>query len=112
MGLLTTILIMILFFSCKTEYRKIIDTYPVGKVKEENVYPNNDDKAKYTIITYYSNGQIRFKGTVENKKFIAVKMNYYENRYLKEVDSILNPGALNFGCCDGKVLKYYSNGKL
>ena len=74
---------MILFFSCKTEYRKIIDTYPNGKVKEENVYPNNDDKAKYTIITYYSNGQIRFKGTVENKKFIGVKMNYYQNGYLK-----------------------------
>ena len=103
---------MILFFSCKTEYRKIIDTYPDGKVKEENVYPNKDDKAKYTIITYYSNGQIRFKGTVENKKFIGVKMNYYENGNLKEVDSILNPCALNFCCCDGKVLKYYSNGKL
>ena len=103
---------MIVFFSCKTEYRKIIDTYPNGKVKEENVYPNNDDKAKYTIITYYFNGQIRLKGTVENKKFIGVKMNYYENGNLKEVDSILNPCALNFCCCDGKVLKYYSNGKL
>ena len=62
---------MILFFSCKTEYRKIIDTYPDGKVKEENVYPNKDDKAKYTIITYYSNGQIRFKGTVENKNLLV-----------------------------------------
>ena len=103
---------MILFFSCKTEYRKIIDTYPDGKVKEENVYPNKDDKAKYTIINYYSNGQIRFNGTVENKKFIGVKMNYYENGNLKEVDSILNPCALNFCCCGGKVLKYYSNGKL
>lgn len=47
-----------------------------------------------------------FKGTVENKKFIAVKMNYYENGNLKEVDSILNPCALNFCCCGGKVLKY------
>ena len=53
---LVRILIMILFLSCKTEYRKIIDIYPNGKVNEENVYPYKDDKAKYTIITYYSNG--------------------------------------------------------
>jgi hypothetical protein len=31
---------------------------------------------------------------------------------LKEVDSIINPCDLDFCCCDGKVLKYNSNGKL
>ena len=44
------------------------------------------------------------KELLKNKKFIGVKMNYYENGNLKEVDSILNPCTLNFCCCDGKVL--------
>ena len=109
---LSIILIITLFFSCKTEYKKVIESFPNGKVKIENVYPDKNDKSKYIIIEYYQNGQISFKGTVENKKFIGVKLNYYENGNLKEIDSILNPCPLDFCCCDGKVINYYSNGKL
>ena len=109
---LLTILTLTLLFSCKTEYRKVIDTYPNGKVKEENVYPHKDEKSKYTIIKYFENRQISFKGIVENKKFVNLKLNYFENGNLKQVDSIINPCDLDFCCCDGKVLKYYSNGKL
>jgi antitoxin component YwqK of YwqJK toxin-antitoxin module len=109
---LSIIFIITLFSSCKTEYRKVIESFPNGKVKIENVYPDKNDKSKYTIIEYYQNGQISFKGTVENKKFIGVKLNYYENGNLKEIDSILNLCPLDFCCCDGKVINYYSNGKL
>jgi len=106
-----TILTIVLFFGCKTEYRNVVDTYSNGKVKEEYVYPNKKDKSKFTIIEYYPNGQISFKGEVENNKFIGMKLNYYENGNLKEVDSILNSCNLDFCCCDGFVKKYYSNGK-
>jgi hypothetical protein len=65
MRLLTIISLLTLFFSCKTEYRKVIDTYLDGKIKEENVYLSKDDKSKYTVIEYFQNGQISFKGIVE-----------------------------------------------
>ena len=106
------IIILTFLFGCKTEYRKTIDTYSDGKTKSEYVYPDKNDKSNYTIVEYYNNGQISFKGTVENNKFVGVKLNYYPNGNLKEVDSIINPCELNSCCCDGKVLKYYNNGKL
>ena len=109
---LLTILTLTLLFSCKTEYRKVIDSYPNGKVKTENIYPDKNDKLKYTIIKYFEDGQISFKGIVENKKFVDLKLNYFENGNSKQVDSIIKPCDLDFCCCDGKVLKYYSNGKL
>jgi hypothetical protein len=56
MRLLIPILTMTLFSSCKTEYRKAIDSYPDGKIEKENIYPNEDDNSKYTIIEYYSKG--------------------------------------------------------
>ncbi len=101
-----------LLFSCKTEHSKVIETYPNGKVREEKIYPDKDDKTKYTIIEYFENGQISFKGIVENNKFVNLKLSYYENGSLKQVDSITNPCDLDFCCCDGKVLKYFSNGNL
>ncbi len=107
-----TILTLTFLFSCKTEHKKVIDTYSNGKVKEEHVYPDKNDKLKYTINEYFENGQIAFTGKVDNNKFTDLKLNYYENGVLKQVDSIINPCDLDFCCCDGKVLKYYSNGKL
>ena len=113
MRLQTILLLLIIsLLSCNTEYRKTIDTYSNGKVKTEYVYSDKSDKSKYTIFDYYDNGQILFKGTVDSSKFVGVKLNYYENGNLEEVDSILNPCDLDFCCCDGKVFKYYSNGKL
>ncbi len=106
------IIILTFLFGCKTENRKTIDTYSDGKTKSEYVYPDKNDKSNYTIIEYYNNGQISFKGTVEKNKFVDAKLNYYPNGSIKEIDSIINPCELNFCCCDGKVLKYYSNGKL
>jgi antitoxin component YwqK of YwqJK toxin-antitoxin module len=107
-----TILILIFFFSCKTEYRKVIDSYSYGKIKEEFVYPDKKDTSKYTILDYFKNGKISFQGTVENGKFVGAKLSYYDNGSLKQVDSIINTCDLDFCCCDGKVFKYYSNGKL
>ena len=112
MKTLSIILLFTFLFGCKVEYRKTIDTYPNGKIKIEYVYPDKDEKSKYTILEYYNNGQTSFKGTVDNNKFVGVKINYFENGSLKEVDSIITPCNLDFCCCDGKVLKYYSNGKL
>jgi antitoxin component YwqK of YwqJK toxin-antitoxin module len=99
-------------FGCKTEYRKTIDSYSDGQTKVEYIYPDKNDTTNYSIIEYYDNGQISFKGTVENSKFVGIKLNYYPYGNLKEVDSIINPCDLNFCCCDAKVSKYYSNGKL
>ena len=103
---------MTFLFGCKTVYRKAIDTYANGKPKIEYVYPDKSDTSKYIINEYYDNGQVSFEATVDNKKFIGVKFNYFENGNLKEVDSIINPCNLDFCCCDGKISKYYSNGKL
>jgi antitoxin component YwqK of YwqJK toxin-antitoxin module len=107
-----TLLLLILLRGCKTEYRKSIDTYSNGKTKIEYVYPDKANQSKYAIIEYYNDGQISFKATVDNNKFVGVKVNYFENGNLSEVDSITNPCDLNNCCCDGKVSKYYSNGKL
>jgi antitoxin component YwqK of YwqJK toxin-antitoxin module len=111
MRLSLTIFILVFLFSCKQEYRKIIDTYSNGKIKVEYVYANKSNTARYQIIEYYPDGEISFKGTVENNKFVGVKCNYYENGELKQVDSLTRHCDLDFCCCDGKVLKYYSNGK-
>lgn len=112
MRLFSIILLLTFLFGCETEYKKTIDTYSSGKMKTEYVYPDKDDQSKYTVIKYFENGQVSFKGTVHNEKFVGVKINYYENGNLMEVDSIINPCELDFCCCDGKVLKYYSNGNL
>lgn len=106
------ILLFTFLLGCKTEYRKIIETYKNGMSKIEYVYTKKSDTSKYTIIEYFDNGQVSFKATVDNKKFIGAKINYFENGKLKQVDSIINPCALDFCCCDGKVSKYYSNGML
>ena len=106
------ILLLTFLLGCKTEYRKTIDTYSNGKTKTEYVYPEKANQSKYTIIEYYDNGQVSFKATVDNNKFVGVKINYFENGNLKEVDSIINPCDLDNCCCDGKVSKYYTNGKL
>lgn len=108
----SSMLFLTFLLSCKTEHRKTIDTYINGKPKIEYLYADKSDTSNYTIIEYYVNGQISFTATVENKKFVGVKINYFENGNLKEVDSIIKACGLDFCCCDGKVSKYYSNGKL
>lgn len=106
------ILTIILFFGCKTETRETIESYPNGKVMTEYVYSDKANKKDYSIIEYFENGKTKFKGTVKDGKFIIVKLNYYDNGNYREVDSIMNPCDLDFCCCDGKVFKYYRNGKL
>jgi antitoxin component YwqK of YwqJK toxin-antitoxin module len=106
------ILTIILLFGCKTEVRETVETFPNGKVKSEYVYSNKENKNNYTIIDYFENGQVKFKGTVKDGKFVGAKLNYYENGNLSEVDSIINPCVLDFCCCDGTVFKYFRNGKL
>jgi antitoxin component YwqK of YwqJK toxin-antitoxin module len=92
--------------------RKTIETYSSGKTMTEFIYPDKDNLKNYTIKEYFENGNPKFVGTVENRKFIGVKLNYYDNGKFREVDSILKPCDLDFCCCDGIVLKYYRNGKL
>ena len=103
---------MTFFFSCKTEYRKIKETYSDGKTKIEFIYKDKNNKLNYTIKEYYKCGQLLFTGTVKNGMFVGNKINYYENGKLKEVDSLIKPCELNFCCCDGSVTKYKPNGKL
>ena len=62
---------MTFLLGCKTEYRKTIETYYNGKTKIEYVYQDKADKSKYTIIAYYPNEQVSFKGTVDNNKFVG-----------------------------------------
>ena len=106
------ILTTVLLFGCKTETNKTIETFSSGKVKTEYVYLDKKNEDNYTIIEYFENGRIAFKGNVKDGKFVGAKLTYYENGNLKGVDSIINPCALDFCCCDGKVFKYYSNGSL
>ncbi len=113
MRALIPILFVTFFPGCGTEeYKQTIETYSDGKTRVEYIYPDKNNESNYDIIEYYNNGQISFKATVDDKKFIGVKTSYFENGNLKQVDSLTNPCDLDFCCCDGKVSKYYSNGKL
>lgn len=108
------LLLFIIVFcaSCKTEKREVLETYSNGDPKREYIYPDEKNKRHYFIIDYYVGKKVKFEGEVENNKFIGQKKNYYENGIVKEIDSISKPCALNYCCCDGKVTKYFSNGKL
>jgi antitoxin component YwqK of YwqJK toxin-antitoxin module len=92
--------------------RKTIETYPSRKIRTEYIYPDKDNLKNYTIKEYFEDGNPKFIGTVENRKFIGAKLNYYDNGKFREVDSILKPCDLDYCCCDGTVFKYYRNGKL
>lgn len=95
-----------------SEINEIIENFPNGNVKTEFIYIESKNDNNYTILEYHENGQLKFKGIVRNGKFIGEKLNYYDNGVLREVDSILNPCDLDFCCCDGKVIRYFRNGKL
>jgi antitoxin component YwqK of YwqJK toxin-antitoxin module len=62
---ISIILLLTFLFGCKAEYRETIELYPSGKKKVEYVYPDKDEESKYTIISYYENGQVSFKGGKE-----------------------------------------------
>lgn len=106
------LLLLLFIVSCKEEHRWTLERYDDGKVKREYVYPDKKNREEYTIIEYFQNGKISFQGTVENDKFVDAKLNYYDNGAYREIDSITIPCDLDLCCCDGKVLHYYSNGKL
>jgi antitoxin component YwqK of YwqJK toxin-antitoxin module len=106
------LIFLTLLFGCNSEIRETIETYSSGKIKSEYIYADKNNKSEYTIIEYHENGQIKFKGTVKDGNFFGVKLNYYDNGNLRSVDSIINPCALDFCCCDGKVLRFYRNGHL
>ena len=54
--------IIVFMIACvnKTE-KKYYDT---GQVKEERIYEKRNDSTKYSVIYYYSNGQIKAKGNI------------------------------------------------
>ena len=106
------LILTLMLWGCKTQFKKVIDSYPNGKSKTEFVYLDKDDTSHYSIVSYFVNGKISFKGIVENGKFVGAKVNYYENGNFKQIDSLNDPCDLNECCCNGKVRKYFSNGKL
>lgn len=108
----TFIILTLALLGCKTEVRETTETYPSGKIMTEYVYADKKSKRDYTIIEYFENGQVKFKGTVKDGNFYGVKLNYYDNGNLRSVDSIINPCAIDFCCCDGKVIRYYRNRQL
>lgn len=109
---ISLLLLVGLLFGCRTEYRETIETYSNGKIKSEFVYPDKKNTSDYSIINYFENGNISFKGIVKNKKFVGEKINYFENGNIQQTDSLIKPCELDFCCCDGKVTRYYSNGEL
>lgn len=107
-----SLIFLIVITGCNSEYKTVEKKFPNGTTAIEYVYPNKENKNNYNIIEYYDNGKVAFKGFVENDKFVRIKLNYYDNGNLESVDSIMQPCNLNDCCCDGKVFKYYANGKL
>ena len=112
MKTLHILITILLFVSCKTEYKDVIEKYNDGKPKDVHIYKSNDNKKNYQIIRYFQNGKIQFIGIVKNGKFIGQKINYNSNGKLKQIDSLINPCELDFCCCDGRVTKFDTNGKI
>lgn len=136
-GRSTTILLTILLFACsQKEKRTIAKTFPSGKLQKEIVYPNSNDSLNYSEISYFENGQIKtniefhdgrfngktvefyengkkkFEGVTEMSHFVGVKYNYDDNGKISEMDSLSGKCLATDCCCDGVVIRYYSNGQV
>ena len=67
------LLIAIFLLSCKTELKKIVETYPDGKPKTERLYNNKEDANSYHVFVYFENGKLQFESFVLHNKFIGQK---------------------------------------
>ena len=95
----------------KEKIHRVIDTYPDGQVNSEHVYDTEDDTMSYVILEHFPNELVSFQGEVKEGKFVGAKLNYYDNGVLRSIDSLRHPCDLLECCCDGRVLRYYRNGK-
>lgn len=112
MKTLHIIIVILIFTGCKTEYKEVVEVYKNGNPKDVRIYENKNNKKDYRMVRYFENGQAQFQGTVKNEKFIGEKLNYYNNGKLKQVDSLIKPCDLDFCCCDGKVTRFDTSGKI
>jgi antitoxin component YwqK of YwqJK toxin-antitoxin module len=71
-----------------------------------------DHNDSYEIINYYDNGNISRKATVVNYKYVGAKFFYFKSGKIAQIDSIENSCDTNFYNCDGKIVRYYENGKI
>lgn len=112
MKALNYITLLILLTGCHSDYKVTNEFYDNGKPKKVRIYKDKDDKANYTLICYFENGKIKTRATVKDNLFVGEKINYYENGTIQQIDSIINPCVLSNCCCDGKVKRYDSTGKI
>lgn len=110
--LLTIISIIFLLQGCKTEYRKVDETYPDGKTKTEYIYPDKNDTTSYTTNVYYDNGKLMHRLKVRNNKFVDEKRSYYPNGETQEVEKLFEPVALDDSTYDCEITHYWEIGKL
>ena len=106
------IIILLVFTSCKTKYQEVFDKFSNGHPKEVRIYDDKKNKDDYNIIFYFENDSVKFKGTVKNNQYVGQKISYYKTGILQQIDSLIKPCNFDFCCCDGKVTRFDSTGKL
>ncbi len=121
-------------FSCGTKQKvKIISKYPNGNVKEIYTYGNPSDSLSYLDTRFHNNGKILYRGHLDNGKKEGAWVWYFPNGFLEDSaiyhkgdfigrrvhwDSLGRLSELEIingpcydCCCDGIVIRYYTNGK-
>jgi antitoxin component YwqK of YwqJK toxin-antitoxin module len=97
---------------CKTEYRKIVETYLNGNPKIEHIYSDQRDTTNYTYNSYYENGKLMFSSKIIGNKFADEKRSYYDNGQVKRIEKLYKPAAFGDSLYDCQVLNYWKSGKL
>ena len=97
----------LLFVGCSPKIEKIIEeTYPDGSPKLVKLYEiNGNSKTMLKEISYYSNGQERYKGAYKEGKRHGEWIYYYENGNKWSI------GAFDMGLRDGFGRTWHENGK-
>src|SRR6266496_167726 len=109
---ISTLILLFLFVSCKTELKKTISTFRNGKPAVQIIFNDKTDTTSGQILQYYTDGKIYKKATIYKKRYVDRKVTYYSSGQISQIDSLSQPCDLNIDQCNGTVIRYHENGNI
>ncbi len=104
-------LLMLALNCCTNSSRTIYYRFPDGKIKTKIEFKSAENE-NYDITNFYENGKIAQKASVIRNKYIGTKLIYCESGRIYQIDSIENACDTSIYNCDGKLIRFYENGKI